>query len=1521
VRRARQPARRRRRYAALATAAGLLALALGLAGLAPWQRGGSGAIAQAGGEPLPQTDASVPARHVTLIGATPEEPGAPGAAETWGVGRAGSSDVLVRYAGGPGWSRGPALPAGFTMDSSPLAGKLTVRGAGVMLGTVPVAGGKPREAVLVRDPGGAFAETARVAKQGETTGGEEPLLSESEDLYATSRSPLAVPLDESGAGTGALVVPVQTGSAGVEHQVLHWAGGKWTSEPIEIPEASAGGFRVLAIAASAPDNAWLLAQLAPGSAYPEGAVALFRRVSGSGEPGFSWKPVTLSAGGGDGEAHPLVLPVQGGGSAPFTVFGTGEPPSAKAQLLTVTGAGVWVDGERADVHGSTPVSATLYFKPEGSAGGQIEADWCFVGGSSNCQHELPQVLPNGFTRSFAWPGSGFGDRVISGLAGGVSLRLRGDEFVRVLSLGAGEGPEEDPGAQLGSAFTSPNEGWLGEVSVPVHLTTQPAASRLAPWPVPFRYPLLAIAPEPGAAIGGPSSEALAVGDRGQVARYHPGQGWLPESLFGPGGKVAKPRLRAVAWPNPNRAFAVGDQGVGGEQMWLWRGETGLWEPDPATPLNFRGNLLGIAFDPNNSSRGYAVGTSSVEGGGVLLRYGKSWTQETGLPAAVAGAQFVAVAFAGSEAIVAYRVRVNGNGAYTGGLLVNDGSGWHVDQEATALVGAAEPEAVAGLPDGGAAFATSGGGEGPHVFERQSSGAPWAATSTPVPGLTVGSLALFREGGALRAVVSGGGVGNSTEGQAPPPGRPPNEVPPLSPRAGLESGDVLRQTGTGWNDEGHELNPLGAEPGGYLRYDMPYHPDSVYAVMVDPSGTQGWAVGGDIGEDARLETSNVERYPAESGIPREEEPVPDVAPGTPESEQHDKFANFAIGGHAECASPCADRSYAGVGPQVWLSSAIARAQKIGARAFLYTGPSVTQGLVSGPRSLPLPFLNELSRTASILASAPNDYAAAATPDLDERPEREGTEASFLAAYRTLPQFNLSLEDRARQGCEGATPGCQVAYYAFPSPGNGGSVRVIVLDDSGDVNAVQLHWLEEELAGAKALGEPAIAVGSADLRAQVNAGDTQAAAVAKVLVTGSLGSPAGACASSCASASAYFFDSPEQNVKEGVSAAGEAIPAFGSGTLGYVFAASERYSNFHGASGILLGQVDLSRHDPQTNRAAIATRLIPVIGDLGVEAKDGALLHRSQPALFSGLARRPRAGGVASGSASEAEIDPYIPIPSNCTGECGSALLPEYEFTSSNPDIGDFVAHNTASPDPHAVLQNAQGEPIRSSQWGLFCAFNKGETTVKIRSGGLVASLVVHVLAGSVRQPCGTTPLKNPSASQQVSSPAPPPAQQPSPASAAPSGAPPPVPLPPAPAVPAPAPAPSPFVPLAAIPAPLLAFVPPPVPTPARPTPPSGTSAVTSPIEVTQEEEEEEEATESVSNQAVAYRSGEHDLPPEYILGVLVLAAFAGASIRRRPRRGRRGVEVAPATITGARAQRRASRLRADEQRRWRRDPWR
>ena len=513
-------------------------------------------------------------------------------------------------------------------------------------------------------------------------------------------------------------------------------------------------------------------------------------------------------------------------------------------------------------------------------------------------------------------------------------------------------------------------------------------------------------------------------------------------------------------------------------------------------------------------------------------------------------------------------------------------------------------------------------------------------------------------------------------------------------------------------------------------------------------------------------------------------------------------------------------------------------------------------------------------------------------------------------------------------------------------------MIVLDDSTDVSPIQQAWLKGQLEEAKDAPEPAIVVGNADLNAQIAANDASAEALARILAAGGV--------------SAYFYDSPEKNIQEPLAGSGVAptstsageppVPTFGSGTLGYVNFTAERSGDFLGASGFLLGQVNFKNWNHMTNIAEVTARLIPNIGELALEAHSGTLLRRSNTALFAALARRPRAGNQARNESNRRSTDPYIPIPSSCVGTaCANGIFPEYTFTSSNPDIGGFVEENLAATDPHATpLQNAKGlpvldeprnakgeltpsgqfeenrkgEPINEdgealprAQSALFCAYNAGTTIVTINAGGLSSSLPVTVQAGSVREPCGTVPLKHlPAASQTAAAPVPPPAPAPAPAPAGPAPAPAPVPLPPPPATvippapvrPTPTPPPPFFLP-PPLAAPVLAFVPPPVPTPARPTPPSGTSAVTSPIEVAEHEEEEESATESVSNQALAYRASEHEPSPVYVLGIVLLAAFAGASVaRRRPRRGRRELHVAPATLSGTRAQR---RMDAERRRSW------
>jgi hypothetical protein len=1464
--------RRRRRLLAAGVVLALAAVGSLVGGL--WGGAPTRASALLGApELLAQTDDSAPAKSITLFGASPEE----SAGEVWGTAERAGSTAVVTYSQGGGWALAPSPEdaegqplKGFHLDTpeafahkhpSPLAAQMTPDGAAAMLGSV---GASSRQVLLTRNPGGAFRELP-------VPSGEEGL-QEGESLFGINRQPLLAALEEPAGKAGAFVVPI--GAHGVDGAVLHWDGSAWKREPIEVPAAGSSQFEVLSISAASPSEAWLLARLGGTS----GSLALFRRQGGASP---SWQPVTLRAGGKPGEA------IEYDGEA------VEEPSAAQSQLLSATSSGVWVDGR---LHG-TRAPITFFFAPTEGAAGAFTGAWCAIpaGASSvppqlesDCSaHPLPEPLPTDFSRSFAWAGSGgYGERIITGMRDGQLMRLVGGRFELLDTLGG------QAGGEFGAAFASANEGWLGKQVLPVHVTTSSgmAPNRLTPWPVPFRFALTAAATQPGAAAGAETSEAVAVGDRGEVARFHPNcpappssgacQGaWLPETLPGPGGKRQTPRLRAVAWPTPGRVFAVGDSEKGAGQMWLWRGETGLWEKDPATPLNFRGNLLGIAFDPNDSARGYAVGQR-----GVLLRYGKSWTQEPeeAIPPAARGASFTAVAFAGSEAIVAWRKLLEpGQNRYAGGIIVNSGSGWREDEGAAAVLGTkAAPWALAALPDGGAAFTARSPTEGGFVYERNGPGQAWQGYVYP-GNAAPGSLSVFREGGALRAIGTGSEPETfvAEEEVAPPPGFPPIIYDPYplvsDPQRGL-----LRQTASGWSDQEHELNDAQEPPGGYFYWDTPKVPDPVNAVLVDPSGAQGWAVGGIVdNKHALLDTADIYRYPADGKVPA-------GLYGKPET-TGSGYTTVAIGGGAGCAAPCETRANTGTGPAVWLQGAIKESSEVGIKSFVYTGPGVTDGRLAGPPLLPVPWQSEEQYYAQRASAGEITVCTAASPT-----DREGTGQGGIAFYESF--------FKEAPGCREKEP--LGPNYAFRQ----GELTVIVIDTSfvqggqREVMPGEVEWLQRRLAEA---GGRAIVVGNADLAQEYAEGHSAARELVAAIEAGK--------------AAGYFFDAPEQNVRyQTLTGAAKGTPAYGSGTLGYVNVSNEEVGGFIGQSGFLLAEV--SNAAGPEGRYEARVKLVPNVEELAIEAQQGTLLRRSQAASFAGLARRPRSGNRAHNQSLELETAPYIQIPANCLGSgCARGIEPAYEFHSSDTQYGEFVKRNLHSAEPNAVEHDAHGKPIsqeaEGGKDGLFCAFNATPATapfyVTLKVANLLYKLPVTIQAGSVRQPCGTTPLRSKPASAEA--PVPPPGEPqggPAQNSAPPTS----VVLPP-PAAPAPAPAPhlapspplAPFIPQAQAVSFVPPFVPVPLPTPARPTPPSGTSAVTSPVEAAQKEEEEEAAPESVDAAATAYHPAEHELPPAYLLGLLVLAAFAGASLRGR-RGPRRGERIAPATVSGSRAQRRLER---------------
>jgi hypothetical protein len=1425
-----------------------------------------------------------------FLGTAPEE--APGEALALSRGRA----KIARYSNASGWETlpGPFGPgeesiAGLEFATGALAGRTTPNG-GIAVAAQANGG---QQMLIVRDPGG---DPHAAPDPGEALHTEE-----GESLFAEEGSTgvLLVPVEEPGGLTGVFDVPTAESPAR-EETVLDFDGAGWKREPICVGFAPGSActtpplaFRVLAIDASGPGNAWLLAKKA---AAGEG-LELFEREAGGGPGGEAvWRQRRLGPTGSVGALFAEEAPEfpQPSPAPPLKVAVTTH---TAGQPLTVTSQGVWMDAKLKA--GSESSDATIYYD---IAEGRVTGSWCDLTVATGlCEYGLGSELPKGEGRSFAWPSDGgssdpFGQREIVGLDQGAMLSLEGTGFAR-LALAGG-----DAGSSEGAALEESGEGWLG-AKPPVHITRAPEPDRLAPWPVPFRRPLVAIAPQPGAAVAGLDSEALAVGAEGEVARYLPGQGWVPESLLTSSGARAKPTLRAIAWPEPNRAYAVGD----GAAMWVWVKETGFWEPDPAAPPNLvRANFTGVAFDPGDPSRGYAVGKQ-----GLLLAYGRQWTQEP-LPDGVpAEANFTSIAFAGDEAIATYKMPVDHNGTplYTGGVLVNDGSGWRVDKGASEALRGAVPQRVAGLPDGGAAIASEespGSGE-ITVIERDRTGSPWQEAPGGAAGFPV-ALAAFREGGQVRALLSVSPDQLAEDLKAdleqiynqPGPGQPPLLT---SPYPLPSSGYVIRQTAAGWRDEEHQAYPLPSQVEGQETYDLPRRPDPVLALLLDPDGSQGWTVGGETGTAVRFEGSSVQtagvlRYGPQAAPPANTSISPVQADsGT---------ASFAIGGGAQCGGPCADLSGTGIGPDVWLRAAVAKAAGVpGLRAFLYAGPGVAEGEGQLPSERlaaklgPLGFDREEAAYARRLGSAAGSlptFVAPAASDLD----RDGSLESFRTAFAG---FGAPLG----AGPEGAGVGSVSpvgpgkGYYSFESEGSGGPVRVIVLDySSSKLGTAQSCWLAGQLAEAGERDTPAIALGGRDLGGQTADPAGDAALVTRILVDGEAPASLGCEKSGTTGASAYFFYFPEENRVYQLTAGGHSIPSYGTGTLGYLDPQHAQETDFVGASGFLLASVDVGGTDAD-NVAPVHVRLIPDIGGLALDATDGTLLRRSHVALFNALARRPLAGMECGGSfapnaCETARPDPYVPIPSRCSGSrCSSAVFPEYAFTSSDPTVADFVAADPGSPNPRTVFLR-EGKPVLDRTSGLLCAFNKGTTTVTVTTGGLSYSTTVTVLAGSVQRPCGTTPVKS-----RVSQ-SPEPALPPEPGRGPEFSQPPLPPPPPAPVLPTPSPAPQlvphlfppPIVSPAFFPAtvsapPVVPIVPPPPVPAAQPTPPSGTSPVS---------EREEDAAYDLVHHMVALRrsspsatafaaggaSSEGVGTPALLPALAVLAAIAAtAGLRGRPRR--------------------------------------
>jgi hypothetical protein len=1468
------------------------------------------------GKPLAVRGSSGPAAYGALAGQ---------ATEAGGVVLLSGGDIVVRDPGGHPVLVPEPLPmsVGSGEETSPGDEKTDAgeeqSGSSGSDSSDEQAGSSSMQAGASVEQSGSGGKQSDASEQSGSSGRREGVLAAGESLlpantFGKATVPYAAIEEEGGAHTGVLIAPDHDGGATnasgepeTQPGVLHYDGREWTREPIDATGEEERNFTALALAcsgtpqapgASSPENCWLLTGYGHGREVEH--LALFRRVRTGASHVWSWL------------AQPVSDWLLGAAPLPSGVSSVSVAPLAQgAQMLTATAQGVWVDFQ-ARVNGqAAPVDVSeLVLGPAAQAGeagelpqASVAGTWCWPTGLV-CERSLGAALPESY-RSFAWPGSSPtdpGTRVLTGLPARAMLELANGSFSYTVGAGGEAGFDPGAAALYRSSSQAPVEGVIADGQNPgedgpdgegqsqeIDVTAHAEGDQLHEEPVPFRHPLLALAQAPGATPGDPGAEVLAVGLEGQIGRYIPGQGWRPEALYDSAGQAQTPTLRGVAWPEAGRAYAVGDNGA----MWLWRAETGLWEPDPAKPFNFIGNLTAIAFQPGEPQVGYAVGKQ-----GVLLRYGKSWEQISGeesrqleqeLKVEEWRLNFTSIAFAGSEALATYRLvaEEGGNDVETGGLLFDDGSGWHVDTGAGALLAQLANardtvlSKVAGLPDGGAVAA------GPDVvIERDSSGSAWRFSQTPLPeAQNISALAAYREaGGPVRAVVSieldqalnPGGDGNLQRGpfsgDVPVPtgaGQPPPFIPP-DPLP--DSGYVLEETAGGWRDMEHEALPVKFD-----QIDMPVRPDPVLALLVAPSGGEMLAVGGQTYDSAgggpyeEAETAAALRFPAVATTVA-------TAPLSVPSGQ----TSFVVGGMGACEEACDPLANESIGPDVWLTHALQTANRIsGVSAFLYTGGRVPGGTVVASDGSAA-FERELARFGELLGSAgPLPVYAASSSELE--PPGIGSEPF----ERTI----------VPSGVTHGPPGT-AAYSQISKGSSGAAVKVIVLDYSGgtlEASAgsepqAQEHWLEQELLAAKSQGTPAIVMGydslGFSLPDQIGSVATQARdaeAVSKILLQDE--------------ASAYLFDYPGVNVRAQVSYGGRSIPAYGTGTLSPQSPATGKTDSLQ-SSGFLVLSVNTATREPGTrNVAPVSAQAVPNVGQLALDATNGALLRRSQVALFEGLARRPAAGVAVGGTDSSTGgrlIYPssYDPIPTICQGtNCPYEVPLDYTFTSSNTDIGNFVAHEASSANPLQVELGADSLPIADPHSGLFCAFNEGTTTVSITTGGLTYSEPVTVQGGSAEYPCGTVPLKNPPPrTEPASSSFPVPSLSPAtPSPLAPQiqslAPPPPVPV----AAPAMHHTHQPLLPPVPPPTaqlfPVLALVPPPAPGVARPTPPSGTaqvpsqSPVSQQVSVAEREHEEENAIEGVHNMA-SYSHPDGGPMPAWPLGLVLFAVAAAVGLRPR-----------------------------------------
>ncbi len=959
-------------------------------------------------------------------------------------------------------------------------------------------------------------------------------------------------------------------------------------------------------------------------------------------------------------------------------FGRGAPKQVVGAGLLAASDGIWI---KATIGDGTVIG--LY----DPSTGRIAQSWCdaaTAAASSDCAETIdandPAALP---------------DAVFDTPTGPEALAL-GSEAVDVYADGTWR-PVAAPGfeADNGNAFfEDPTDGWVTGSDSVGEITAQPLASQLTQWPQANQSTLISVALPPAGA-GITTSGALAVGLDGAALHYDSTNGWLVDPVPASAQGV---NLLSVAYDGPSHAVAVGEGGT----ILDWNGTS--WSADPQSTTLTQNELKSVAFGADGE--GWAVG----EFGTILHDDGTAWSPEP-IDAEDAGVDVTSVAVAGNDVF-----------AVAGGNLITreaDGSWQRVDLSALQpSLPAGSLTLVAGLPDGGVVAAGQS-----VMIVRQNASSAFEYSDQPAQGTAV-ALAAFRDpaSGDVRAMVSVA---------------PPAIVQGVSSTsiAGFPAGDgeLLMQTSTGWQDLSRAQYPI-SSPSGPPSADGAPQPDPVLAVATSPDGSSAWAVGGYAGTQTAAglgtiqplqarpyawQTATIWRFDQGGGAP-----PPTLSQATVSIPAQQNIVNFAFFSGAECAAECSQVLDAQ--PDVNLEGAAqeisAFAAQPGGPAFAMeggnaVGPTTDRGTGGGA----VDFAN-LGQYLAPLQGVP---LYAAYGPLDPVPTSPDTSQPWADAFAQSP---------APFGSAGAPSGITPIssggadagvnhYYDFDVQQNGGTLEVIVLDNSaGSLEASepgQTAWLNAQLQAAQAAGTPVVVFVSQPLDTALGASNYQSGSA----------SDGNAVATTLAEAGvlAVFTTSPNESDTTHMipyqdpnrpSTGAPQIPEYEGAALGY-----QQTQN----NGVLWYDVSVD-----TVGKTVTVEGIPVVQSLALEPLDGLTAARSSTLSFAAIGRRPAGTLNATVSQTSPQGYPnYVAIPSP---SCGGCVSPNYTFTSSDPAVGNFVA--PSGPGSQFPKLSASGKTTASSTSGLFCAFNPGETTVSVTSGLLTASLTVTVAPGNIGQPCGT-----------------------------------------------------------------------------------------------------------------------------------------------------------------------------------------